>query len=227
MLWEWVRMSDPDAGTFGMSVPIVGLILSVMVLLYLNGPLALLCVALTALLCLLQSLPRGRALWTAFGCFYIAIPTLMIIWLRGSEIGFASEGLRHLLYFILVVVAADTFAYFGGSYFKGPKMAPTLSPNKSWSGFFSGMLGACIVGALCAKVFGFGVLFGALLAVPVSIVSVFGDFLESGLKRKLGVKDAGELLPGHGGLLDRLDSLMMVVFIFGLAIMIFPNFWGG
>lgn len=225
MLWEWVRMSDPNPGIFGIAIPLIGLLVSVTYLITGHPQLAAITVAVTTLLCFVTNLPNKGTLWSPFGCLYILVPILLIIWLRGPEFGFNSEGFQHLLYFILVVVAADTFAYFGGSYFKGPKMAPVLSPNKSWSGFFSGIVGACLVGGLVGYLFGYGAVFGAVLAVPVAIVSVFGDFLESGLKRKLGVKDSGDLLPGHGGLLDRLDSLMMVVFVFAVLTLLIPEFW--
>ncbi len=225
MLWEWIRMSDPNPSLLNIAVPFLGLLMSVTYLLTGYTQLTILVVLVTAVLCLLLRLKRDGALWSAFGCFYILVPMLFIIWLRGDEIGFQSEGFRQLFYLIIVVVAADTFAYFGGSYFKGPKMAPKLSPNKSWSGFVSGVLGACVIGGFAGHYFGFGSVFGAILAVPVAVVSVFGDFLESGLKRKLGVKDSGGLLPGHGGLLDRLDSLIMVVFVFAIVIILIPGFW--
>jgi len=225
MLWEWVRMSDPNPGMLGFGIPLLGLLIAMTYLLTGHSSLAVLAVLLTAALSMATRIKRKGALWSGFGTLYVLAPILLIVWMRGDDIGFGADGFQHLFYFILVVVAADTFAYFGGSYFKGPKMAPKLSPNKSWSGFASGIVGACFIGALAGHFFGFGWAFGALLAAPVAVISVLGDFLESGLKRRLGVKDSGGLLPGHGGLLDRLDSLMMVIFVFGLLIVVFPSFW--
>lgn len=104
-------------------------------------------------------------------------------------------------------------------------MAPTLSPNKTWSGFFSGIGLACIIGVLTALFIGFSPVFGALFAIPVVVFSVIGDFLESGLKRKLDVKDSSGILPGHGGVLDRVDSLMMAVVFVAVIHVFVPQIW--
>jgi phosphatidate cytidylyltransferase len=150
---------------------------------------------------------------------------MMIVGLRGNDIGFSAPGFLILIFLIAIVAAADTGAYFGGSYFKGPKIAPKLSPKKTWSGFISGFIAGSIMGAVCAFFSGFDPVMGALLAMPVTILSVLGDFLESGLKRRLEVKDTGDLLPGHGGLLDRLDSLLMVVVGVSIVLFFLPGLW--
>ena len=141
------------------------------------------------------------------------------------ESGFAADGFKTLIFVLLVVIAADVGAYFGGSFFKGAKLAPKLSPNKTWSGFFSGLIFGASIGGIVGWIIGLNFLLGMTFAVPIVLLSVLGDLLESGLKRVLNVKDTGSLLPGHGGLLDRLDSLMLAVV--GVACMLFfvPNIW--
>ena len=108
-----------------------------------------------------------------------------------------------------------------------PKLAPKLSPNKTWSGFFSGQVLAILLGALFGHFVGIGWLSGALLALPIAILSVLGDLFESGVKRNLNVKDTGGLMPGHGGLLDRLDSLMAAIIGFAIILILFPGIWPG
>ena len=109
--------------------------------------------------------------------------------------------------------------------FGGAKLAPKLSPNKTWSGFFSGQALAVVLGALFGHLVGIGWLSGVLLALPIAILSVLGDLFESGVKRTLNVKDTGGLMPGHGGLLDRLDSLMAAIVGVAIILFIFPGVW--
>jgi phosphatidate cytidylyltransferase len=108
-----------------------------------------------------------------------------------------------------VVWATDIGAFFAGRRFGGLKLAPTISPSKTWSGLFGGMIAAGLIGA------GLGVmlelpLITAWLGVPLAVVAQMGDLFESALKRRAGVKDSGHILPGHGGVLDRLDGLVPV-----------------
>ncbi len=225
LIWEWVTMADKPPSWAAFAVPMIGLIVGV-IYIYLGAVWAA-CVttAITTAFVTVERSRRGGGLWSGFGFLYVAVPCMFIVALRGNEVGFKAPGLLLLAYLIAVVAAADTGAYFGGSYFKGPKIAPRLSPKKTWSGFLSGFIFASIVGGVLAWILRFSPSHGVLLAMPVIIFSVIGDFLESGLKRKLEVKDSGDLLPGHGGLMDRLDSLMMVVFAVSIALYIFPGLW--
>ena len=225
MMYEWVRMSDKDAHILNFIVPMAGILVAVWLCYIGNYRMALLAAVAAALLAIVSRGLRGGLLWAGLGTLYIIIPLICILWLRGFESGWSGDGFRIVAFIIVAVIAADVGAYFGGSYFKGKKMAPKLSPNKSWSGFFSGMIAGAIFGVVMGWVMDFSPLYGALLALPLTVFSVMGDFLESGLKRKLKVKDTGGLLPGHGGVLDRVDSLMFTVVVCALALLVFPALW--
>ena len=225
MLYEWVRMSDPKPHGLTYIVPILGLVFGIIATLYDLHRLAVQIVVFTAFLAGVLRLKIGGVLWSSLGIIYILAPCLSMVALRGMEAGFDSRGFSMLIFIIVCVVAADVGAYFGGSYFKGRKLAPILSPNKTWSGAISGFIFALIIGAIIALISGISPIYGLLLAAPIVILSILGDLLESALKRKLDVKDSGGLLPGHGGLLDRLDSLMMAVVGAAIAVQFFPNIW--
>lgn len=225
MMWEWVRMSDPMPTRPAFIIPIVGVVIACFYMAQQNLLFALITAGIATILAALERSRRGGLLWSSLGYLYIVIPSMAIVGIRGIENGFATEGFTKLIYVILIVVAADVGAYFGGSYFKGPKLSPKLSPNKTWSGFFSGLTFGALIGGGVGHIIGLGFPLGFGLAIPIVILSVLGDLLESGLKRRLNVKDAGELLPGHGGLLDRLDSLMMAIVGVVAILAVAPDLW--
>ena len=141
-----------------------------------------------------------------WGMLYVGIPSfalLVIAWARFDLV----------FWLMLVTWATDIFAYFAGRSIGGPKLAPKISPNKSWAGLLGGMAGAAIVGAVAAWAFGFDEGAASLfwLGAPMGLLAQLGDLYESSVKRRLGVKDSGTLLPGHGGVLDRLDGLLPVI----------------
>ena len=119
-----------------------------------------------------------------------------------------------LSFFLFAVIwCTDIFAFFGGRTFGGPKLAPSISPNKTWSGFFSGLAGGVLAGVIAALFLSeSGLVWVVLLATIVSVAGQLGDLFESGLKRTFGVKDSGTLIPGHGGVMDRVDSLIFAAF---------------
>ena len=135
----------------------------------------------------------------------------------------ASFGFSFTVWLILVVIAADVGGYFAGRRFGGPKIYPNLSPKKTWSGTIGGLVLAAIVGAF----FGVGAGF-VLLSVLTAAASQFGDVAESAVKRRTGVKDSSNLIPGHGGLLDRFDGLIGAALFVLIYFMIFrlPEFGG-
>ena len=167
--------------------------------------------------------PAGRGLWNAAGLVYLGVAAATMIYLRGNGVG-----TDVLLVIVLAVIATDVGAYFAGRTIGGPKIAPRISPSKTWAGLGGGMVGASLAVLLFAladanfagtpgewlRLLPRCLLAGALCAV----VAQAGDFFESWMKRRAGVKDSGRILPGHGGLFDRVDGLLAVIFLVGIYI---------
>jgi phosphatidate cytidylyltransferase len=139
-----------------------------------------------------------------FGIAYVALPALALLFLRGLE-----NGLLLAAWALGTVWVTDIGAYFAGRSIGGPKLAPAVSPNKTWAGLVGGVVAALILGLLLWR-FG-GLRLQLAFASPIlAVIAQIGDLYESWLKRQAGVKDSGSLLPGHGGVLDRLDGLVPV-----------------
>lgn len=144
------------------------------------------------------------------GSIYLSIA---MVWLM---IKFSQqESWPLLLGFIGIVTFTDTAAYFGGKYWGGAKLAPKISPNKTWSGFFSGMIGGALIGLILSKSL-LETMFPLWMYFIFPLVAQGGDLLESFLKRISHVKDSGTILPGHGGVFDRFDSLIALSFMMGV-----------
>lgn len=149
----------------------------------------------------------GNSARLGAGLIYAGLPTAGLLFLRDQP-----DGLWLTLWTLAIVWATDIGAYFSGRRFGGRKLAPRLSPNKTWAGLYGGMAGALVVGAIVAAIGGLGSAFW-LLGAPLAVTAQIGDLFESWLKRRAGVKDSGRLLPGHGGALDRLDGVVPVAVI--------------
>jgi phosphatidate cytidylyltransferase len=142
--------------------------------------------------------------FAAFGIPYIGIGGFSLLWLRLQP----GAGLRDTLFLVAVIWATDIGAYLAGRLLGGAKLAPRISPGKTWSGSAGGLLIGGLAGALVASG-GHGIAPRALgAALLLSLCAQAGDLLESAIKRKLGVKDSGRTIPGHGGLFDRLDGFL-------------------
>lgn len=134
-------------------------------------------------------------------------------------------GPRWALFGVFLVWAADTFAYFTGSRIGGPKLAPSISPGKTWAGFWGGLTGALLICAAALPLLGLD--WPALpwllgLGLATALASVVGDLFESLIKRHSGAKDSGDLIPGHGGVMDRIDSIVAALPVFAVG-----KFWLG
>jgi len=159
--------------------------------------------------------------WHLAGMFYAAVPCASLIWLRTLTFESDLHGGAHVVLFVFFLVwATDIGAYFAGRQFGGPKLAPTISPNKTWAGLGGGMLAAAIVGIVCHTFTPFPATIGMCILIGplIAIVAQTGDLFESWMKRRAGVKDSGTLIPGHGGLLDRIDGLVFAIPVFAWAL---------
>jgi phosphatidate cytidylyltransferase len=144
----------------------------------------------------------ARRIALGWGFVYIAAPAFALLVLSWVYAG--------LVFWVMVVTwATDIFAYFAGRAVGGPKLAPRLSPNKTWAGLIGGMIGAGLAGWGIAWLFDLGQPF-VWIGAPMAVLAQGGDLYESWVKRRAGVKDSGTILPGHGGVLDRLDGLLAV-----------------
>lgn len=182
--------------------------------------------------------------WFLPGIVYAVLPTWALIYLRTGDHSFTpipatAAGLAVVIAVVATVIATDVGAYFSGRMIGGPKLAPRISPKKTWAGFAGGIVGAMLVIAILQYLLpalssrfvvdpesGISVkdvvLNAILFSLPLSIVSQLGDLFESWLKRKFNVKDSSNLIPGHGGFMDRLDGLIfaasfLALFVYGVA----------
>lgn len=157
----------------------------------------------------------------AFGVLYIAPAALCLVWLRSTN-----QGAWWTMMLFAATWAADIGAFAVGSTLKGPKLWPRFSPNKTWSGFVGGLAAAMGAGSLMAWISAFelNIWAAALIGLTVGLATMAGDLWESAIKRRFGVKDSGDLIPGHGGLLDRVDGLMFAVVV--MAALRLANHWG-
>ena len=148
--------------------------------------------------------------WQVAGFAYALVPALALLWIRERfAVAGAPLGVEMLLWVFVTTWSVDIGAYFAGRAIGGPKLAPAISPNKTWAGLVGGMIAAALMGGLAASIMHLPIIL-LWLAAPVAFAAQMGDLFESWLKRRAGVKDSGTWLPGHGGALDRLDGLVVV-----------------
>jgi phosphatidate cytidylyltransferase len=153
---------------------------------------------------------KGKGYWLAGGIFYAGLSGVSLTALRGST----EAGLIGIIFIFAIVWGTDILAYFVGRAIGGPKLAPAISPGKTWSGAIGGTIAGTVFGCLVVVITGFGLTFGHVaVAALLSIFSQVGDLFESFIKRKFGVKDSSHLIPGHGGVMDRVDGLVFACFL--------------
>lgn len=175
----------------------------------------LLTVLATVLVYFLASNQNLPARWPAAGVPYLFLPMLAFIWLRAGVDG--AYGIATIVWVLLVVWGSDSGGYIVGRSVGGPKLAPRISPNKTWSGFAGGVAFAMAAGLVVALWVGEGpVITLVVVSAGLSAISQVGDLVESSVKRHFGVKDFSSLIPGHGGVFDRFDGLLFVLMAAGL-----------
>ena len=206
MSWEWgriVRGGDADIITalhIGTAVVAAGLAAFGM------AGLAIAAVAIGAITASALAVGQLHATLTGAGVLYTGLPVIALEWLRSDD----SFGLLAVLFVLIVVVVTDTAAYAAGRTLGGPKLWPAVSPNKTWAGLVSGVSAAAVAGVLFPYITGSGAsAWLAALGLLLGLVAQAGDLAESALKRHFGRKDASDLIPGHGGFMDRMDGIVM------------------
>jgi phosphatidate cytidylyltransferase len=221
MAHEWAVLAAPGS-PWPMAVATGGVACLAILALQLGMPTTAFAMALAGpllaagALLLLRAGPPGG---TALGALYVGLPALSLVWLRNN----VPSGFEHVMWLLLVVWSTDVCAYFVGRTVGGPKLAPRISPGKTWAGLLGGIAGATLLGGLAGWAAGAGFWFPAAIAVVLAGISQVGDLFESGLKRRAGVKDSGHLIPGHGGLLDRIDGLIFAVPVFAAIVWLFMS----
>ncbi|MDC7681859.1 phosphatidate cytidylyltransferase [Asticcacaulis sp. BYS171W] len=210
---EWGSMAAPHMPS-RMAVAITMAVLSAVFTVYLSNILAGIAVLSFGTVCagLYFRRLKGPYLDAAYGAFYIGWPALVLIWLRETH-----NGTYWVFFAFLIAWAADSAAYMFGKLIGGPKLWAKYSPNKTWAGFAGGMIAGMLTsGALADLTDLFQSNTAALIVgLLVAFATMGGDLWESMLKRRYGVKDSGALIPGHGGLLDRVDGLMFAIVAIG------------
>lgn len=156
---------------------------------------------------LVAVLSRTQGIWNVSGLCYAAAALLASVLIRHDVM----DGFAAVLFVLLVVWAADIGGYFAGRGIGGPKLWPRVSPKKTWAGAFGGLIGSVVVAAGFAACGVGRTMPLLLLGATLSIISQLGDLFESAVKRRFGVKDSSQIIPGHGGLLDRLDGFVAAV----------------
>lgn len=227
-LWEFsgaLGRSEKASGAVRLPlVPLAAGAVAMQIAAYERGPEGLvIAAALTALAVMVWRMTEGpedylRDVATGvFAAFYLPFLAGFAVLMLAAD-----DGAKRVLTFMIVVVCSDTGAYAAGVALGRHKMAPTISPGKTWEGFAGAVVACALAGALCLTLMLDGAWWqGALLGAAVAATAAVGDLFESMIKRDLGVKDMGDLLPGHGGLMDRLDSLVAAAPVVWLLLEIF------
>ncbi|MGA7116724.1 MAG: phosphatidate cytidylyltransferase [Hyphomicrobium sp.] len=201
--FEWSRIVRDGAIDAGLVVQVFAVVIAAALAWLGLAALALAAVIagsiLTGLLCF-----QRRPLLSAEGVLYAGLPVVALIWLREDQ----PNGFAAVLLILIAVVATDVAAFVFGRLIGGPKLAPAISPNKTWSGFLGGISTAGLAAAGFAHTIGADPLMVGISGVFLGIVAQIGDLTESALKRSFGVKDSGHIIPGHGGIMDRIDGLV-------------------
>ena len=230
--YEWARMAAPTAWV-RVALVMAATVVAVVLLTYVRQfrvAVGMILLGVIAAAVASRGVTERRA-DAAYGVLYVAPAGLALIWLRygpapQSLHGAPWQGAGWTIMLFCTTWAADICAFIAGNALKGPKLWPRYSPNKTWSGFFGGLLGgaAAAVG-VAALLMRLSLVGAATIGFAGGLATMMGDLWESMLKRRFGVKDSGDLIPGHGGLLDRVDGLMFATVVFAAARLIVHYGW--
>jgi len=225
MGWEWARLCNGGAFAWPGGLVVAALVAATAVFLLGHAAAAAAILVAGAALAQVAGAARPRReqprrlhdVTLLVGVVYIGLACLAFLWLRGVP----ADG-RDLVFWLLAVVwATDTGAYFAGRAIGGPRLAPRISPNKTWAGLIGGALAAGLVGVAAAGLLGRDAMLLVVGGMVLAVVAQGGDLLESWCKRRFGVKDSSHIIPGHGGILDRVDGLLaalLVAFLYFWAV---------
>ena len=209
VLWEWTALVAGAGSRLVFSVGTGGLVAAAIIATRGRPVAAMLLVGLGALVAAIFA-PGDRRLWVTSGVIYAGIMLLAPLLLRADE----QWGFLVVVYLFTIVWTTDILGYFAGRAIGGPKLAPSISPGKTWSGAIAGAIGAMIIVAIGAKlVLPGNLVVLVIVALVLSAAGQIGDLFESALKRRFGAKDASHLIPGHGGVMDRLDGFWAAVLL--------------
>jgi len=212
--WEWCRMCAGESADFlaPFGVMATALLAAVAAVAFDRQVLSLAVLAAGSAVGAVVARGAARA-WLSAGTLYVGLPCVAFLWLRADP----DSGLATVLWLLGLVWASDIGGYAFGRMIGGPRLAPVLSPNKTWAGFCGAVLSAGLVGFAAAGPLAVdSPLWIAVASAALGAAAQMGDLAESWVKRHFGVKDAGALIPGHGGLLDRVDALLVVVAVTAL-----------
>jgi phosphatidate cytidylyltransferase len=213
--WEWGRLCGQGRlGSAGILV-IVAIVAAVLCAAAGWPAVALAIAVLGALAVFAAARAAGAATpaLSALGVLWIGIPCVALLWLAATPVYLASaaaDGRSTLLWLFALVWATDIGAYAAGKTIGGPRLAPRMSPSKTWAGLVGGIVAAGLVGLVTSLVLSTASFSLVLVSAALAVVEQFGDLAESVVKRRFGVKDSSALIPGHGGMLDRVDGLLAV-----------------
>jgi len=211
--WEWGRLTRGN-GFDGTALISAVSVAAIAVFVSLGRPdFALFILAAAAVTIGFTAFPSVGAGWSLAGLAYAALPAAALVWLRGDP----ALGAVAVVYLFAVAWTTDTASYAGGRLIGGPKLAPRISPRKTWSGFIVGAVTPALVGcAFALALKGTSPLKLALVSVALALACQMGDLVESWVKRRFGAKDMSQMIPGHGGLLDRIDGLLFAAILAAL-----------
>ncbi len=212
MAWEWHKLAHNNETVFFLILQCISISLAVILAVTHYYPAAI--VSLILGFVAIHILSAGKMvkskapIWSSVGCLYIGLPSIALIWFREDpQFGFAT-----VLYLYILTWSTDSAAYLGGKTIGGFKLLPSVSPNKTWAGFFSGLLACLIVGFMFTLFYSnIDLLHVSVISIALGIAVQLGDLSESAMKRKFGLKDTSGLIPGHGGILDRVDGMVFSV----------------